>query len=71
MMTNLALSPKHRQPINWEVLLASISDTDLDLLISVNTKMQRDEAVLTSRELEAYMRWQPQLDVLLAMKQKL
>jgi hypothetical protein len=66
------LSPAIKQSsTNWEILLASISDTDLDLLISANAKMQRGETVLTPRELEAYLRWQPHLDTLLAVRQNL
>ena len=49
-------------PVNLSALLASISDTDLDLLISANSKMQRGETVLTRRELDACIRWQPHLD---------
>ena len=48
----------------WDNLLASISDNDLDLLISAGKKMNQGEAILTSPELEACLRWHPQLDVL-------
>ncbi len=50
------------QDVDWSDVLASISDKDLDLLISANTKMGNKEAVLTRQELEAFVRWQPHLD---------
>lgn len=46
----------------WPDLLASIPDNDLDLLISAGKKMQQGEAILNARELEACLRWYPQID---------
>ena len=49
--------------ISWEALLASIPDSDLDLLISAGEKMQRQETVLNTHELDACLRWYPQIDI--------
>ncbi len=56
-------SPYRAKQISWEDLLASIPDTDLDLLISASEKMQQQEAVLNTNELEACLRWYPQIDI--------
>ena len=54
---------EQRGPIDLSQLIASISDEDLNLLISAGGKMQQGETVLTSQELDACVRWYPQLGI--------
>ena len=60
----MATLDTHRQHFSWDKFLASIPDTDLDLLISAGEKMQHGEAILNPRELDACLRWYPHLDIL-------
>ncbi|MDX1521537.1 MAG: hypothetical protein R3264_07910 [Anaerolineae bacterium] len=61
-MTNLNQYPQQQKSSGWQTLLESISDSDLDLLISANSKMARRETILSPQEMEAYLRWHAQFD---------
>jgi hypothetical protein len=63
----LTTNPPKKQDSNsvWQELLATISDDDLDTLISASAKMQRGIISLTPKERKVYSYWSRQLDTLL------
>ena len=53
---------QEQNPTTWAEILSTISNDDLDLLISASTKMQQDNPSLTPSERKVYQRWSAQLD---------